>query len=349
MRSGHPSPLHDVQAAAGASFEERQGRTVVASYGDPADEYTAALEGSGLVDLAERAVLEVSGPKRLEFLQGMLSNDVAARRPGQGCRAAIMNAKGHLRFLVRALVEEDVVRLEAAEDRLDLLQRMLEHHRVAAPVRFAESPSAVVGLMGMGATALLQTQGLEPPLGPEDHARASLGGRDVLVARAGDLPGGGFALHVLRDDATAVWEALVGAGARPVGRDALDARRVEDLRPWYGFDVTEDNLLHETGLLAECHSPTKGCYVGQEVIARLEARGGHVNKALRRLRLGAPSRAGAGVRAADREVGRLTTAASSPRYGPIAMAFVHRSHFAPGTELDVEGAPATVVAALDEG
>jgi folate-binding protein YgfZ len=168
------------------------------------------------------------------------------------------------------------------------------------------------------------------------------------VARAGDLPGGGFALHVSPDEATEVWDALSAAGARPVGRDALDARRIEDLRPWYGFDVTEENLLHETGLLGEYHSPNKGCYVGQEVVARLEARGGNVSKALRRLRLGATSPPGAIVRGADKDVGRLTTAAHSPRYGPIGMAFIHRSHFAPGTELDVEGTPATVVAAFDE-
>jgi len=340
--------LHDAHVAAGAVFDERHDRTVLASYGDPAGEYTAALEGSGLVDLAERGVLEASGPKRLEFLQGMLSNDIAGRQPGQGCRAALMNAKGRLRFLVRALVEKDVVLLETDEDRLDLLQNTLEHHRVAAPVRFEVSPVAVVGLVGLGAAELLRRQDLEPPLGPGDHTRASLGGRDVLLARAGDLPGGGFVLHISPEGAAAVWDALRTAGARPVGRDALDARRIEDLRPWYGVDVTEENLLHETGLLAEYHSPTKGCYVGQEVVARLEARGGNVNKALRRLRLAAPSAAGTTVRGADKDVGRLTTTATSPRYGPIAMAFVHRSHSAPGTELDVEGNPATVVAAFDE-
>jgi folate-binding protein YgfZ len=81
--------------------------------------------------------------------------------------------------------------------------------------------------------------------------------------------------------------ALRAAGALPAGHDALDALRVEALRPWYGSDVTEDNLLHETGLLSVLHSSTKGCYVGQEVIARLEGRGGHVNKALRAALVGA--------------------------------------------------------------
>jgi folate-binding protein YgfZ len=156
-------------------------------------------------------------------------------------------------------------------------------------------------------------------------------------------------LHVLPEDAAEVWATLRAAGARPVGRDVLDTRRIEEMRPWYGIDVSEENLLHETGLLGECHSPTKGCYVGQEVVARLEARGANVSRALRRLRLAAPSAPGARVRAAGAEVGWLTSAGTSPRYGPIAMGFVHRSHFAPGRELDVDGTRATVVAVFDEG
>jgi len=339
--------LHDVHAEAGGVFTERSGASVVASYGDPAGEYSTSLESAGLVDLAERGALEVSGPKRLEFLQGILSNDVGGSQPGQGCRAAVMTAKGHLQFFVRALVEENVVRLETNAEQLDSLQGLLEHYRVAAPVRFELPPTAVLGLVGLGSAEILRTQGMEPPLAPEDHARGTLAGREVLVARAGDLPGGGFVLHVGPEDVASIWGALVSAGARPLGRDALDARRVEDLRPWYGLDVTEENLLHETGLLAEYHSPTKGCYVGQEVVSRLEARGGHVNKGLRRLRLSAPSTAGAAVRASDKDVGRVTTATLSPRFGPIALAWVHRSCFEPGTELDVDGAPATVVAGFE--
>jgi len=341
------SPLHDVHAEAGGVFTERSSASVIASYGDPAGEYSASLDGAGLVDLAERGALDVSGARRLEFLQGILSNDVGGRQPGQGCRAAVMTAKGHLRLFVRALVEKDVVRLETNAEQLDSLQGLLEHYRVAAPVRFELPPAAVLGLVGMGSAEILRTQRVEPPLGPEDHARATLAGREVLVAHAGDLPGGGFVLHVGPEDVTSIWEGLVSAGARPMGRDALDARRVEDLRPWYGLDVTEDNLLHETGLLAEYHSPTKGCYVGQEVVARLEARGGHVNKGLCRLRLSAPSTAGAIVRASDKDVGRVTTAALSPRFGPIALAWVHRGALEPGTELDVDGAPANVVAGFD--
>jgi folate-binding protein YgfZ len=109
--------------------------------------------------------------------------------------------------------------------------------------------------------------------------------------------------------------------------------------------VTEANLLHETGLVREYHSPAKGCYVGQEVIARLEARGGHVNKLLRGLRLEAAVAAGAVLAHAGAEdAGRVTTASVSPRLGPIAMAYVHRSCAEPGTPLEAAGVRGTVEA-----
>ena len=124
-------------------------------------------------------------------------------------------------------------------------------------------------------------------------------------------------------------------------RRILDVLRVEDGRPWYGPDITPENLLFETGLVAEYHVP-KGCYVGQEVVARLEARGGHVSRLLRGLRLGAPASPGAVVRVEGTDVGRVTTAAVSPRLGPIAMAYIHRRAFEPGTPVEVDGAPAVV-------
>ena len=207
----------------------------------------------------------------------------------------------------------------------------------------------MLALLGSAGADVLRAWGVaEAPTEPEAHRAVPIGEMTGRLVRAGDLPGGGFVLHVPPDAAAAAWSGLVSAGARPAGFDALDALRVEALRPWYGADVTEENLLHETGLLAECHSPSKGCYVGQETVARLEARGGNVNKALRGLRLSAPAGPGAPVTAGGREVGRVTTAAVSPRLGPIALAYVHRSHFAPGSAVETGGTPATVVTSFED-
>jgi folate-binding protein YgfZ len=343
MPSPSDLPLYEAHAAAGARFAERRGQPVAASYGDVPGEYAALVGAAGLVDLSARGLLEAAGPVRLKFLQGMLSNDVAGRSPGQGCRAAMLAARGSIQALVRALVEKDVVLLETDLERVLPLQKALEFHRVAAPVRFAPRPVSVMALVGEGAEAVLGRAGVATPVEPESHAAVSLGGEPVRVARAGDLPGGGFVVHASPQGARSAWDALLAAGARPAGLDALDARRVEALRPWWGDDVAEDNLLHETGLVPEIASFHKGCYVGQEIVARLDARGGHVNKALRGLRLDAPAAPGAAVTVGGRSVGRVTTAAASPRLGPIALAYVHRDHFAPGSAVEVDGRPATVL------
>jgi folate-binding protein YgfZ len=348
MPSPSELPLHDAHARAGARFGERRGQPVVASYGDRAGEHAVLRESAGLVDLATRAVLEVTGPVRAKFLQGMLTNDVAGRAPGQGCRAAFLSARGSVQALVRALVDGDAILLETDLDRVLSLREALERYRVAAPVRFAARPVSVVALVGPEAEAVLRRAGVEPvPAEAESHGLAAIGGAPVRVARAGDLPGGGFVLHAPPDGALAAWDTLLAAGARPAGLDALDARRVETIRPWWGDDVTEENLLHETGLVAECASFTKGCYVGQEIVARLEARGANVSKALRGLRLEAPATPGGPVTVGGRGVGRVTTAALSPRLGPIALAYVHRDHFAAGTAVEAGTTRGTVVTSFD--
>ena len=343
-------PLYDSHVTGGARFGERRGQPVVTSYGDTAGEYVAALEGAALVDLPLRALLEASGPSRQKFLQGMLSHDVAGQPAGRGCPAALLTARGAVQALVRVLVEKDLVVLETDVDRVGPVQEVLEYYRVAAPVRFAVRPTSVVALLGPTAGEALRAAGvLTLPVELEAHQTVTIGGQPVRLVRAGDLPGGGFVVHAAPEAAPAVWQALLAAGARPVGLDAVDTRRVETLRPWYGSDVTEENLLHETGLVAERHSSAKGCYVGQEVVARLEARGAHVNKALRGLRLAAPTPAGAPVTADGKDVGRVTTPAVSPRLGPIALAYVHRGQFAAGTAVEVGGARATVVTSFENG
>ena len=315
-----------------------------------AAEYAAARKAAGLVDLTDRAVLEATGPQRQKFLQGMLSNDVLGLPPGRGCLAALMTAKGHVQVLLRALVEKDAVVLEMPADRLELVERTLNHYRVAAPVRFKARATVVLGLLGPQVPDVVHRAGVDvPDLGPGAHAQVTVAGRPAILAYAPDLPGGGRVAHVSPEDGPAVREALRAAGARPIGRETVDILRVEALRPWYGPDVTEDNLLHETGLLGEYALSTKGCYIGQEVVARLDARGGHVNKELRGLTLSAPVAAGTKLLAGDKEVGRITTPAVSPRLGPIALGYVHRSHFAAGTVLRAGEASATVVTSFREG
>ena len=300
--------------------------------------YAAARSGAAWAALPGRGLLAVSGPLRQKFLHDILSNDVKARAAGEGCRAALMDVKGRLLAFLRALVEKDEIVLEVADGRAAMVAQRLEHYRVAAPVRFRAQEATVFGVLGPRAAAALGIEELKP----ESHVRKALGAVEVRIARAGDLPASGYVIHGPADAGTAIGGALEAAGAVALSSDVLDTLRVEDGRPWFGPDVGEENLLHETGLVAEYHSPTKGCYVGQEVIARLEARGANVNKLLRGLRLEGPAAPGTVLTMAGKGVGRITTAGVSPELGAIAMGYVHRGAAEPGTEVDAGGVRAVV-------
>ncbi len=331
-----------------ASWLESVGRQLPAHYGgDPAaieEEYRAATEACAVVDLPERGLIEVGGPKRIDFLQRILSNDIAGLGPGEGRLAALMNTKGHLLALMRVLVESKRALIELDRASIDRVVDSLEHYRVAAPVRFGRPEASTIALLGPGAPERLGALGLPTPQNADDHASSSVDDSDVRVVRASDLPRGSFIIQAGSDSVKRLWRSLVDAGARPAGRRAFDALRIEQGRPLYGFDVGEENLLHETGLLGEYHSSAKGCYVGQEVIARLEARGGNVNRTLLGLRLGEPAAPGAEIVSEGAGVGHLTTTAVSPQHGPIGMGYVHRRVAEPGRRVTIAGAKATIVA-----
>src|SRR5689334_648954 len=248
-----------------------------------------------------------------------------------------MDVRGHVTALLRVLATPDAVWLEMPAERIAVVEATLEHYRVGAPVRFKPAATRITALVGPGTNAVLGGVGAEvPPARPEAHVETAVAGVAVRIARASDLPGEGVTIYSPEADAERVRAALVAAGALAIGSETLDVLRIEAGRPWYGPDVGDANLLHETGLLREYHSATKGCYLGQEVVARLEGRGGHVNKHLRGLKLAAPARRGATVAVGGENAGQVTTAGVSPAFGPIAMAYVHRAHAAPGTAATVD-------------
>ena len=160
-------------------------------------------------------------------------------------------------------------------------------------------------------------------------------GATLRVSRGRDLPAQGFTIHG-DPAAEAAIEATLRSGAgEPITPQTLETLRVEEGIPWHGIDVQEDNLLHETGQLAVYHSSSKGCYLGQEVVARLEGRGGNVNKRFVGLKCARAVSAGHDILTDEKVVGRVSSAGTSPDFGPIAMGYVHRSHAEPGSVVRV--------------
>lgn len=290
------------------------------------------------------ALLRATGPQRVKFLHGLLSNDIVGLTPGQSRLAALMNLKGQQVAWMRVLAEKDALVCELPAAVRDTTVETFLHYKVGAPVRFDKPDAVVFGVFGGKAGDALTAAGLsEIPKAVDTFTNDAVAGCAVRVSRGGDMPAAGFTLHVDGVNAATVESALRETLGAPLEMTTIDTLRIEEGLPWHGIDVGEENLLHETGALAVYHAPSKGCYLGQEVVARLEGRGGNVNKHLRGLRLSAPAHAGDTILSDHDEVGRVTTTGVSAEFGPIAMGYVRRSHSEPGARVTVNGAEAEVI------
>jgi folate-binding protein YgfZ len=336
--------LHRHLAARGAIHTDDRGVLLPQRFDDAAaGEYAALRDGAALLDLGFRTVVRAIGADRGAFLQGMLTNDIAALSPGGGCPALLLTIQGRLTADLRVAALSDALLLDvdvrAREDFLAALGKLI----IADDVELVEPDQAValVGLEGPRAAALLP--GAER-LAPYRHAECRIAGVAVRVQRASEVRGPGFVLHAPLTEATAVWDDLARQGARPCGMEALEGRRVEVGVPRIGLDMDGSTLALEVPV-EDAISTTKGCYLGQEVVARGTARG-HVNRRLVGLILEGPSPpSGAPLLRQGQECGRLTSVARSfATGGLVALGFVRREHWEPGTELAVRHGHAVTLA-----
>lgn len=305
---------------------------------------TKARSTAAWIRLDRLGLIRVGGPQRVKFLHGLLSNDISGLAACESRLAALMNLKGQQVAWMRVLAEAETLVCELPLEVRDVVVETFIHYKVGAPVRFEKPDAVIFGLFGAKAAETLESLGLPTSEKAESFATATLAGDVFRVSRGCDLPAGGFTLHAGLSGAAALEERLRLLLGEPIAGATLDTLRVEEGIPWHGIDVKEENLLHETGQLAIYHSPSKGCYLGQEVVARLEGRGGNVNKRFRGLKLSRLVTAGVDILAEGKVIGQVTSAGNSPTFGTIAMGFVHRSHAEPGTPVQVAGTEASVVA-----
>lgn len=277
----------------------------------------------------DSALITVAGPDGAEYLQGQLTNDVEALAPGDGCYAALLDRKGHMQTDMRVLrIAPDEIWLQLEPEALGAALRHLTMYSVGRDVSLAEDgDTRTLALAGPAAAEL---SGLAP-LGAEDsHAPARVDGVDARAVRTDR----GFDLLVAGEAAERLFAALEERGIAEVDEDALEILRVESGRPRFGREMTNATIPQEAGINERAVSFTKGCYIGQETVARLHYKG-KPNRHLRGLRLTQPVAAGSPVRVGDREVGRVGTAVLSPAHGPIALAILRREA-EPGATVEVE-------------
>jgi folate-binding protein YgfZ len=290
---------------------------------DPAVEldgqYRALREGAGVVDRSERGKLVVSGADAAPFLQGQLTNDVEALAPGAGCYAALLDRKGHMQADMRVLrLDADRFWIDLERATTEAVVRHLSLYRVGQEVEIDDlsAERAIVSAIGPGAATMSGAEGLAPE---HAHRELEVGGADCLAV-ATDL---GIDLICAAAQGEAVCAALVEAGAERVEAQAAEIVRVESGRPRFGREMSDATIPQEAGIDDRAVSFTKGCYIGQETVARLHYKG-RPNRRLRGLRLAEPVADGDAIALADRVVGQIGTAVVSPALGPVALAVIRR-------------------------
>jgi folate-binding protein YgfZ len=292
-------------------------------------QYRLLREGAGLVDRSARGKLLVEGPDASEFLQGQITNDVQALSPGEGCYATLLDRKGHLQADMRVLLlGPGRIWLDLEPGTSDAVMRHLSLYRVGSDVEISDldAERSILSVIGSEAAAVTGT----PDLAAE-HAHRVL---DVAAARcravATDV---GIDLISTTSDVDSVAASLCDAGAERVTEAAAEIVRVETGRPRFGCEMSTATIPQEAGIEGRAVSFTKGCYIGQETVARLHYRG-RPNRRLRGLRLTEPVADGDPITRAGRELGRIGTAVVSPALGPIALAIIRREA-EPGSRVEV--------------
>jgi tRNA-modifying protein YgfZ len=316
-----------------------------------AGEYETLTERCGLVDRSERGKLALTGAGAVEFLNGQVTNELLGLKPGEGRYAAFLTHKGKMLGDLRVLVVGDDPQAEPRELLLDtertalqalfdMIRRFKVGYEVGLHKRTLET--SLLSLIGPNtdeiAARAFGLQGNGPPEREHDHMLATLKQTPVRMIRTD------VGIDALFDSTAValVRGALETAGAVGVSETASEIVRVERGRPRYGIDLDEGTIPQEAGLNERAVSFTKGCYVGQETVARLYYRG-KPNRHLRGLRLSEPVEPGAELRLWERSVGHVGSSVLSPPYGPIGLALVRReAELGATVEVGENGATAVV-------
>jgi aminomethyltransferase len=336
--------LYDQQQAAGAVFAAYDGLNLAMHYGDSRAEYDAALHHAALIDTSAAGRLWLHDRDRTALLHRLSTNDIEGLQPGQGTQTVLTNHNGRIIDVLTVHVLMDQVLLVTSPQQRTGVANLLRKNIFFNDKIKLEDANASVGqlsLYGPQSEAILRTL-TEAPLAelPLHHiAVDQVGDARAWITRAKPLGGMGFTLYMLADDMPLIWAALLQAGARPMGQAAYDMLRVEAGYGAYGRELSLEYIPLETGLW-DAVNFKKGCYVGQEIIARMESRG-RLAKQLRGVRLSAPLEVPPGqpikLDVGGKEVGDLTSTTDSPRFGPIGLAYVRTAHAAPGTQVGFAG------------
>jgi folate-binding protein YgfZ len=289
-------------------------------------QYRQLREECGLVDRSDRGKLLVKGSEAAEYLQGQLTNDIEALGVGEGCYAALLDRKGHMQADMRVLRTADgAIWIDTEAVALATTRRHLQTYKIGRDVD-VEDQTAERALLSLIGPRSAEVAG-SPPLPEHACEQITIAGVDCLAV------GGALGIDLIApaDEAGRLRAALGETGAAEVTPEAAEILRVETGTPRFGAEMDGATMPAEAGIVESAVDFEKGCYIGQETVARLHYKG-KPNRHLRGLRLSAPAPSGTALRLGDREVGRIGGSCVSPAHGPIALAILRREA-EPGVEL----------------
>jgi glycine cleavage system T protein len=347
-------PLNNIHKSLGAILVDISGWAVPADYGDKISEYGSVRETVGIIDLSSRGKLKLSGKDHLKFLQGMLSNDVMKLEEGKGVYATILTVKGRMVSDMRVYKDKESILFDLEPGLNQVVLELLTKFRLSykASIDDISETTGLISIQGPKARGILEMlfeEGI-PQMEELSFIQKKVMDSELMIVSVNRTGEEGFDLYIENKALADLWEELLKKGQelniKPVGYDALDILRIEAGIPIYNIDMDETNIPIEAGIWNALDFE-KGCYIGQEVVARIKWRG-HVNWHLMGFECDGEivPKIGNEVFDGERKIGRITSSTFSPEFNkPICLGYIRREFKDSGTKVQINISDSSIVEA----
>lgn len=299
--------------------------------------YNLAVKNGGIFDFSYRGKIHVAGKDRVSFLHRMLTNDIQSLKPGQGCYSCLLTSQAKIITDMNVLIFENHVLISVESDYLAKTVQTLEKFIIADDVTLKNVTDEITAFAVFGnnseSTLSELIKNSELPNRHFDHTTVLFNQKPIEAVRIPFYGTRGWVLLVPSKEKESIWKSLLVIGKSksvfPINQELKETLRIEGGIPACGIDFTEENLLLETGLESRAVSFTKGCYPGQEIVARMDSRGKFAKK-LARIVIDSDivPKPGEILTKDGKEIGKITSAVFSPKFQkPIALGYIARDYF----------------------
>jgi glycine cleavage system T protein len=350
------TPLYEIHRLLEATFANiHEGWELVAHFTDALAEHHLVRNGVGILDLSHRGRLRLTGGDRATFLHRIISNDVEGLKVGDGNYATLLTNRGKVISDMKVYAFEDAIDIDTNAETTQILYQDLDKYLIADNVEIEDltSQTSLIGVHGPKSIGLIREAfGLDVSVLPEHSAMVhEIDGQRIACVRENETGEIGYNLYTASASVAWLWDTLLTKGrpfgAQPAGLIALNSLRIEAGLPRYGAEL-DDSIIPLEAELESALSFEKGCYIGQEIVARMKYRG-HPNRLLRGFEIAGetPPQQGALIFDGEKEIGWITSAVNSPTLRKtIALGYVRTAFTEAGSKVEVETADSRVDATV---